>query len=322
MTRLSLLALALLLFSVTPRVLSRLRLTPRWAAGLAFVALLGLFLGVVSFLAAVLLPEVLVVSSVREIWTMCARAFQAIFAGPLDRIPSIAAGVALALLLGRFAWSILLGVRATRTARVQAGEPRWTLAGRRHVYVLPLDHPAAYSVGGFRGQVVLSAGLLRVLDEDERRAVLLHEEAHLRGRHHLVMLFARGVRAALAPLPPARWALGILETALEEAADDHAAARMASRPTVASSLSKAALAGLPGPVGALSLGGDVDVTARIRRLLSPVEIPYWAPLACIGLLTLLVGALAVTQVVAGLSVVAAAHHLVGLGTAVTCPLTR
>lgn len=321
MNRLAMLVAATAIFGATPAVVARLLLLPRWRARVSFLALMGLGLSVVSLLAVILVPEVMVVSSWSEIWTMCSRAFDAILTRPLGRLPSIVAGAGLAVVLGRFVWSLAMGVRATRRARVAGGEPRWRLAGKRPVYVLPLDQSAAYSVGWLRGQAVVSEGLLALLDDDEVRAVLLHEEAHLRGRHHAVLLVARGIGAALSFVPPVQAALAQLERALEESADDYAASRLGT-PAVASSLSKAALAGLRGPVGALSLAKGLDVPARVRRLLVPDRVPAWAPVASLALLGVLLAALAMTQAVAGLALVAATHHVVGLGTAATCPLTR
>lgn len=322
MNRLAILLAVLLLFGSTPPLVRRLELAPaRWRAHLAFLALVGLALSTLTLLAAVLLPEVLVVSSFSQVWEMCARAFEAIWSRPLGRLPSVLAGAALSVILGRFIWALVAAARATRRARVRAGEPRWRLGRGEPVFVLPIGHPEAYSVGVFRRQVVLSEGLFAELDEEERRAVLLHEEAHLRGRHHAVLLMARALRAALRPLPSAGISVALLEQALEEIADEEAASRLGNA-AVASGLSKAALAGLASPLGALSLAGGTDVPARVRRLLAPREVPQWMPIACLALAGLLLGALGLTQAIAGLAVVAAAHHVVGFGAAVTCPLLR
>ncbi|MGH2695671.1 MAG: M56 family metallopeptidase [Actinomycetota bacterium] len=322
MIRLAILVATLALFSATPRALSRLPISSRWSARLAFLSMVGLLLSTVSILAAVLLPEVLVVSKLSEIWSKCFRAFEAIFTRPFGRLPSLGAGILLAILVGRFVWSLFMGARATRRARVTGGEPRWRLARGEPVYVLPVDRPAAYSLGWIRGQAVVSRGLLDTLDEDERQAVLLHEEAHLRGHHHLLLVIGRAIRRSLWPLPATRAALDLLERALEESADDYAARRLGSPAIVASGLSKAALAGIGGPVGVLSLARELDVPARVRRLLAPTALPSWAPVVAMALLALLLGAIAVTQAVAGLAVLAAVHHVVGLGTAATCPLSR
>ncbi|MGQ0669768.1 MAG: M48 family metalloprotease [Actinomycetota bacterium] len=323
MTRFAFLVAAFALFNaVGPLVGRASTIPPRWRIRLGVLALAGMLVAAVSLLAAVLLPEVLVASSIGQIWRMCTAAFRAISSHPLGRWPSIVAGALLAVILGRFVWALFAGARATRRSRVRACEPRWLLSGGEHVYVLPLAHPEAYSVGGFRGQVVITRGLLEALDDDERRAVLLHEEGHLRSRHHACLAVARAARAALAPLPPVRPAIERLEQAIEEAADEYAAAKLGSAATVASGLSKAALAELRSPVGALSIASGHDVPARVRRLLATPRVPGWVPLACLLGLGLLVGVIAATQVIAGFAVVAAAHHLLGVGAVVTCPLAR
>ena len=53
-----------------------------------------------------------------------------------------------------------------------------------------LDHPVpvAYCLPGLRSRLVLSAGVLAALSPAEVRAVLAHEQAHLRERHDLVVL--------------------------------------------------------------------------------------------------------------------------------------
>jgi Zn-dependent protease with chaperone function len=106
----------------------------------------------------------------------------------------------------------VLVVTATRTLRLRRrhrdlvdvlGTP-WPAAPGARV----LDHPVpvAYCLPGWRSRLVLSAGVLDVLDPVELQAVLAHERAHLRERHHLVVLpfvawgatapFVRGMRSA------------------------------------------------------------------------------------------------------------------------------
>ncbi|MGH2658319.1 MAG: M56 family metallopeptidase [Actinomycetota bacterium] len=322
MTRLGFLTGAFALFVTAGWLVERAAsVPPRWRVRLGFLTIIGMMITAVSLVAAILLPEVLFVSSIHEIWGICKAAFRAIGMHPLGRWTSIVAGVVLAAMFGRFAWAFIASLRATRRARVTRSEPRWTLAGGARVYVLPLDFPEAYSVPGVRGQVIVTRGLLKALEKDEQRAVLLHEEGHIRARHHLLLSVARAAEAALAPLAPARWALAALEQALEEAADEYAAARLGSMP-VATGLSKAALAGLSSPVGALSLGSGHDVPARVRRLLDMPKVPRWVPVACLLALAALLGVVVATQVIAGFAVVAATHHLLGVGAAATCPLIR
>jgi Zn-dependent protease with chaperone function len=48
--------------------------------------------------------------------------------------------------------------------------------------------PVAYCLPGLRSRLVLSAGVLDTLDPAQVRAVLAHENAHLKERHDLVVL--------------------------------------------------------------------------------------------------------------------------------------
>ncbi|MGH2573292.1 MAG: M56 family metallopeptidase [Actinomycetota bacterium] len=318
MIRFVLLLGILLLFLGVPWMLRGPEIPARWRVRLAFLALTGMLAGSAVVLAAVLLPEVLVVSRLQELWMSCSQAFREILSRPVARAPSLLAGAGLAILLGRFAWALALGLRQSRRARIRWGEPRWRLTRGEPVYVLPLDRPEAYSVGSLRGRVVVSRGLLEVLDEQERRAVLLHEEGHLRALHQPLLIVSRAVQAALRPLPSAGLAMALLEQAMEESADEYAAERLGDPAVVASGISRAALAGLGSPVGALSLGAGPDVPARVGRLLAPPEIPPWMPGACLAGALLLVGMFALTQAIGGLALVAAAHHLLPLGAAAYC----
>src|SRR5712691_4935783 len=226
MTRLAVLVGALLLFLAVPFFIARLQMPPRWTARLVFIALLGMVASTAVLLAAVLMPEALVLSSIRQVWATCSAAFHSIGNHPLARVPSILAGITLGIVLGRFWWTFIQGIRAMRKGRIRQLEPRWRLERGQSVYVVPLDQPEAYAVGAAHGQVVISQGLLDVLDEEERRAMLLHEEGHLRAWHQPMMLVARAAAAALRPLAPAGAAMSMVEQAVEESADEYAAKRL------------------------------------------------------------------------------------------------
>src|ERR671914_222380 len=57
-----------------------------------------------------------------------------------------------------------------------------------HARVLDHPLPVAYCLPGLRSRLVVSAGVLDNLDPHAVRAVLAHEQAHLRERHDLVVL--------------------------------------------------------------------------------------------------------------------------------------
>ncbi|HET6259252.1 M56 family metallopeptidase [Pseudonocardia sp.] len=134
---------------------------------------------------------------------------------PLGPSPSVAASVAVgalavgevppaltvthfAALLAALALALrlvsVLAVVTLRTLRVRRrhrdlldllGTPWPAVPGAR-----VLDHPipVAYCLPGLRSRLVLSAGVLDALEPAAVRAVLAHEQAHLRERHDLVVL--------------------------------------------------------------------------------------------------------------------------------------
>lgn len=322
MSRLAILVGSWFAFMIVPFAIARLQTPPTWRARLGSIALVGMVASTAVLLGVVLMPEALVFSSVRQIMMMCSAAFRSIASHPLGRTPSILAGVVLGILLGRFWWTLVQGFRATRAARIRDLRPTRRLESGHRVYIVPLGQPEAYSLGSVRGQVVISQGLLDALDQEEQAAVLLHEEGHLRSWHQPLLLLARAAAAALRPLPSARKAMDLVEQAIEEAADDYASAKLGRPTLVASSISKAAIAGLRNPVEPVAVGAGLDVPARVRRLLDPPHVAGWVPAACGGAALTLVALIGVTQMVAGIAVLAAAHHFLGLGVASFCPLRK
>ena len=57
------------------------------------------------------------------------------------------------------------------------------------VRVLSHPTPTAYCVPGLTRRVVLTSGTIEALPPEQLRAVLAHEQAHLRGRHDLILEF-------------------------------------------------------------------------------------------------------------------------------------
>ncbi|MGH3720072.1 MAG: M56 family metallopeptidase [Pseudonocardiaceae bacterium] len=139
--------------------------------------------------------------------------------------------------------------------------------GAGELAVVALDAPHAFAVPGRPGRILVTRGLLSVLDGDERRVVLAHERAHLQSRHHWLRA-ATEICAAVNPvLVPVREAVAFL---VERSADEHAAAVTGSRELVARALTKAALAGevagqVPLRPAALPFAG-CGVSARVAAL--------------------------------------------------------
>lgn len=319
MIRLAVLLAALAGFMIAPLVLQRLgSAPPRWRVRLAFLTILGMGASSVSLLAVVLFPEALLASRMSDMWH--SETIHELVKQPPLRAASITAGLLLGLVFLRFVWCLVRGARSTSRARVPGRSGAWSLQDGGSVFLLPVETPMAYSVGRRRGQIVVSRGLFGALDQFELRAVLLHEEGHVRSHDHWRILLVRAIRGALGLLPNVRVAVEAMEQAMEEAADEHAAYRLGDPAVVASALSKAALLGLRAPPGALAVTSELDVLSRVRRLLEPPQVPDWMPWACLAVAGSLLAFLAMSQVMVGLAVLAATHHLMSAGAVAVGPL--
>lgn len=133
--------------------------------------------------------------------------------------------------------------------------------------------PHAYAVGGRHPHIVISRGLVSALGAAERRAVLAHETAHLRYRHHAHLRVLR-LTAALNPLLVPFVRAGVL--AVERWADEETAVRVGDRTLVARTLLRAALAGtgtVPSGVLAHTTG---DVGRRVTALMKAPPRQRWS----------------------------------------------
>ncbi|GAB3975210.1 M56 family metallopeptidase [Actinoallomurus acanthiterrae] len=133
--------------------------------------------------------------------------------------------------------------------------------------VCVLDHPIpiAYCVPSRKRPIVLSSGALDQLEDTQLQAVLAHERAHLRYRHHLFLTAVDALGAALFWLPTFSDARRCLPILLEMTADDVAARRW-GRHVVAVALRKLAIA--PNPIGGLAAhsAGASALDRRLARL--------------------------------------------------------
>ncbi|TWF79416.1 peptidase M48-like protein [Pseudonocardia hierapolitana] len=135
-----------------------------------------------------------------------------------------------------------------------------------HGRALLLEHPAAaaYYVPGPAGCVVISTGAVDALTERELAAVLAHEHAHARGRHHLVLAPFHAIRRVL-PIGPVARAAADVELLVEMCADDHAARRHGPTPLTAALRRFHELGGHPSPAGTLA-ASEHAIALRIARL--------------------------------------------------------
>ncbi|GAA0670028.1 M56 family metallopeptidase [Streptomyces thermocarboxydovorans] len=196
---------------------------------------------------------------------------------PVYRI--VAAVSALMLVVG----VVSLVVAAVRQVRhlLRARRECAHLPGDTDLVVVDDDAPLAFALPGTPGRIVVSRGMLRCLADGEREALLAHERAHLRSRHHLFQSVWR-LSAALNPLlRPLAVAGGFV---LERWADEDAAESVGDRKIVAHAVGRAALAsaGAPRPIAMAVTGGAVP--QRVRALLAPPPARRNLPFVAGGIL--------------------------------------
>ncbi|SEN05063.1 Peptidase family M48 [Actinacidiphila rubida] len=139
--------------------------------------------------------------------------------------------------------------------------------------VLQDPGPDAYALPGRPGRIVVTTGMLSVLDSDEREALLAHERAHLAGRHHL---FLTAIALSAACHPGLRMLSAPLSYALERWADEAAAAAVGDRRLAARAIGRAALATGPRPRAAAALSATAGpVPRRVAALLTAAPVPPW-----------------------------------------------
>lgn len=180
--------------------------------------------------------------------------------------PAVAAVVGLlaaGFLAARLVWALSTHCRLHRQQRphltqlrhlaaTTPGQPLW----------VTVDSPMALSIGGRPGVIVMSHALRRALTPDAVRAVLEHERAHLRGRHHLLLAVVNILAGALPRCPLLRAAPEAVRDLVELAADAGAARRCGP------SAVREALRGMTGnnpPAFGLAMAGQ-QTQARLARL--------------------------------------------------------
>jgi Zn-dependent protease with chaperone function len=216
------------------------------------------------------------------------------FFGIHDRVPAWAGLPALGVAI----------IGTVRVARVLSIYRRLRHDQPKAVEVVEHPQPFAFTLPGRGGHVVLSSGIVDLLDDDERAVVLAHEQAHARHRHDRYLLV---VQLAAAAVPLLRPLTARAQFSLERWADEAAVDQCGNRRFVAETLGKVALHTIA-PAGVLGFAG-LGVTARVAALLSPPPAAP-RPLVLMGLWV----AIGLTGVLAAFQV----HHLAGLVTTL-CP---
>jgi Zn-dependent protease with chaperone function len=251
---------------------------PRLGAAVVLAAAWSVLLALILAGATLVLPASSLTTDIGHLIGACLNRVRAAYASPGGAavvIPGHALSVGL---MTRVLW-VAGRLAASRRTERRRHQLLIRLAGRRlpEADAVVLDSPgaAAYCVAGRSPTVIVTSGALDVLSAQQLGAVLAHEEAHLRARHHRWLSAATLAARSLPFVPLLRETPARLARFLEMDADE-LAAHQHDPQVLASAL---VAVGTTGPSGGISArqhettttatGGDA--AARIRRLLRPPE---------------------------------------------------
>jgi Zn-dependent protease with chaperone function len=284
---LALLGYAALLLTIGAAGLAKARWADR-SPRLAVVAWLVLtgsaVVSVVLGGAALVVPTVRVSADLSVLLATCAMALRASYAHPGGAAMAGAGAVLGLAVTARVTWCMAVtlaraGLARRRYRRVLA------VVGRhdRRLGAVLVDHaePAAWCLPGAEGQVALTTAAVQALDDVQLAAVLAHERAHQRGRHHLLVALAGALAAAFPRVRAFRQGHEQVARLVELLADD-AAAVASPRLKVAEAL--LALAAPASSAAAVLGAGGSATAARVKRLIA-APAPIGRARATAGLLT-------------------------------------
>jgi hypothetical protein len=157
-------------------------------------------------------------------------------------------------------------VREARSARQLVAQHAVGLGPRNSLIVGGSDVLFA-AAGLLHPRIVVSAGALASLDDDELAAGLNHEAGHIARRHRFVMLLAVGIRALGRAVPGSGRGVRELAFHLERDADRWALRQQNDRAALASVICKAATSECARPPALVGLG-DTDVRERLGQVLN------------------------------------------------------
>ena len=129
------------------------------------------------------------------------------------------------------------------------------------------------AAGLHRPRVVISAGALIALDDEELAASLDHERGHIERRHRFVLVTAQFLRALGRPLPGTRTAMRELVFHLERDADAFAVRKTQNPLALASAICKAATGPFNGTTGVATALGGGAASRRVRELAQGAPVP-------------------------------------------------
>ena len=249
--------------------------SPRLGATLLVVAgwsaLTALFLAGLT----IAMPTTALSNGLSDVLGACIVRLRAAYATPGGAAVAGAGFTLSTTIAARIAWATL---KVTRVRRTEGRRQRTLIAlsGRAaadlDAVILDHPHPAAYCLSGADRTVILTRGALELLTRPQVEAVLAHEQAHLRARHHRLLALAAVAARAVPELPLMRDLNARVGSLLEMDADDRAAgthdAEHLATALVAVAGARSAPLRTADSTTALAVS-EGDTVGRIRRLLTP-----------------------------------------------------
>ena len=244
---------------------------PRLGATLLLAAALSVLTALFLAGLTIAMPGTALSSGLSDLLGACIHRLRSAYATPGGAAVAGAGLTLSATIAARTAWALITGCRRRRSERHRQ-RALIALCGRQPAasdsVILEQSRPAVYCVGGRAPAVIMTSGAVELLTAPQLAAVLAHEHAHLRARHHRVLAAAAVAGAALPELPLIRRLPQQVRGLLEMHADD-LAARSHDPETLATALVAVATS-WPTPTSAGALAAaDTEAVARIRRLLLP-----------------------------------------------------
>lgn len=138
---------------------------------------------------------------------------------------------------------------------------------RPGVVIVDAQRSAVYCVSGDPPAIVVTSAAWSSLARSELAAVLAHEQAHIAGRHHQILMMLRAMAAAL-PLPLVQQSGHAVAELLEMCADNAAARRHGVNPILGGLL---AMAEPRHPVPAEGLAGGRHRGSSARDAAQPAR---------------------------------------------------
>lgn len=168
--------------------------------------------------------------------------------------------------LGAVLWAAVSLGRAARRVRgvlrqlaIGAGPSGSVLLRGRDIFIA--------AAGLRQPRVLVSAGALVAMDDEELAASFDHERGHIARGHRFVLAAALVLRAIAAPLPGTTRCYHELAFHLERDADAYAIQRDHQPAVLASAICKASIGTSFAPPAAMALSGNQPTVRRVRELL-------------------------------------------------------